>query len=261
MRVFRNFDQTDPIRRPVVTIGSYDGVHLGHRAILDRLGRIAREREGESVVVTFDPHPRAVLGSPVQLLSTLPEKLRLLESAGMDNVIVVDFTREFSRRSPDDFVRNDLAGRLGLDTLLVGYNHHLGRDKEGDGNFLRTLADELGFSLQVMPQQQVGDHKVSSTVIRQIIAAGEVAAAAGYLGGPYLLEGRIGRRGSLGKAAPDKLLPPPGLYAVRAECPGFSPEPLPCRLRIGPRRGLSFVRGSLMPENLPVTVYFERKER
>ena len=76
-----------------------------------------------------------------------------------------------------------------------------------------------------------------------------------------LLEGRIGRRGSLGKAAPDKLLPPPGLYAVRAECPGFSPEPLPCRLRIGPRRGLSFVRGSLMPENLPVTVYFERKER
>lgn len=166
MLIHRNFDSLPPIRRPAATIGSYDGVHAGHRAILGRIVDIARERGGESVVVTFDPHPRSVVGSaPVMLLNTLPEKLALLAGTGIDHAVVVDFTPEFSRLSMEEFVERDLVGRLHVDTLLVGYNHHLGRDKRGDFDSLSELGRRSGFDVRMMPRQDVDAHKVSSTVI------------------------------------------------------------------------------------------------
>ena len=173
MLIHRNFDSLPPIRRPAATIGSYDGVHAGHRAILGRIADIARERGGESVVVTFDPHPRSVVGSaPVMLLNTLPEKLALLAGTGIDHAVVVDFTPEFSRLSMEEFVERDLVGRLHVDTLLVGYNHHLGRDKRGDFDSLSELGRRSGFDVRMMPRQDVDAHKVSSTVIRGLVAGG-----------------------------------------------------------------------------------------
>ena len=134
MRVFNGFEHTAYIPRPVVTIGSYDGVHRGHREILSHLEALARARKGESVVVTFHPHPRLVLGrgEGLRLLTTLPEKLELLEQAGIDNVIVAPFTESFSRLGAEEFIRDYLVETLHLDTLAVGYNHHLGHNQQGD---------------------------------------------------------------------------------------------------------------------------------
>ena len=212
MLIHRNFDSLPPIRRPAATIGSYDGVHAGHRAILGRIVDIARERGGESVVVTFDPHPRSVVGSaPVMLLNTLPEKLALLAGTGIDHAVVVDFTPEFSRLSMEEFVERDLVGRLHVDTLLVGYNHHLGRDKRGDFDSLSELGRRSGFDVRMMPRQDVDAHKVSSTVIRQLVGEGKMARAARLLAHPYLVIGRA-LRNRIRVEDPLKLLPPPGEY-------------------------------------------------
>lgn len=216
MLIHRNFDSLPPIRRPAATIGSYDGVHAGHRAILGRIADIARERGGESVVVTFDPHPRSVVGSaPVMLLNTLPEKLALLAGTGIDHAVVVDFTSEFSRLSMEEFVERDLVGRLHVDTLLVGYNHHLGRDKRGDFDSLSELGRRSGFDVRMMPRQDVDAHKVSSTVIRGLVAGGNLRDAARCLGAPYFLSGRLAADGTVLGVESGKLLPPAGEYAVR----------------------------------------------
>ena len=186
MRVFNGFEHTAYIPRPVVTIGSYDGVHRGHREILSHLEALARARKGESVVVTFHPHPRLVLGrgEGLRLLTTLPEKLELLEQAGIDNVIVAPFTESFSRLGAEEFIRDYLVETLHLDTLAVGYNHHLGHNQQGDPGSLERLAHKFGFRLEKMPQQRVDDRKVSSTVIRELVSTGRLEEAARYLGSP-----------------------------------------------------------------------------
>lgn len=215
MRVFYGFPDPGALRRPVVTVGSFDGVHVGHRAILERMGVLAAERGGESTVVTFDPHPRAVLGGgPVPLLSTLPEKLALLESAGADAVVVVRFTPEFSRISSNEFVARYLVGRLGMDTLLAGYDHRMGRNKEGDYAALSEASRSLGFTLEKMPCRQASGHDVSSTVVRRLVSEGRMDEAALRLGAPYRLTGRADASGRIEGIDPCKLLPPPGRYAV-----------------------------------------------
>ena len=255
MLIHRNFDSLPPIRRPAATIGSYDGVHAGHRAILGRIADIARERGGESVVVTFDPHPRSVVGSaPVMLLNTLPEKLALLAGTGIDHAVVVDFTPEFSRLSMEEFVERDLVGRLHVDTLLVGYNHHLGRDKRGDFDSLSELGRRSGFDVRMMPRQDVDAHKVSSTVIRGLVAGGNLRDAARCLGAPYFLSGRLAADGTVLGVESGKLLPPAGEYAVRVGR-DFSAEGADARLTIGPGRALRLHGGEecLVPGNAVVT--------
>ena len=221
MRVFYGFPEPGALRQPVVTVGSFDGVHVGHRAILDRMTVLAAERDGASTVVTFDPHPRAVLGgSAVPLLSTLPEKLALLESAGADAVVVVRFTPEFSRISSGEFVARYLVGRLGMDTLLAGYDHRLGRDKEGDYAALLTASRSMGFSLEKMPCLQASGRDVSSTVVRRLVSEGRMDEAALCLGAPYRLQGQSDASGRIGPIDPCKLLPPPGRYPVKVGAQG-----------------------------------------
>lgn len=216
MRVFNGFEHTALIPRPVVTIGSYDGVHRGHREILSHLKALARARKGESVVVTFHPHPRLVLGrgEGLRLLTTLPEKLELLEQAGIDNVIVAPFTESFSKLGAEEFIRDYLVETLHLDTLTVGYNHHLGHNQQGDPGSLERLAHKFGFRLEKMPQQRVDDRKVSSTVIRELVSTGRLEEAARYLGSPYRISGILSPQGVLEGIEPLKLLPPPGEYRV-----------------------------------------------
>ena len=137
MRIFRGFDEAQGIKNPVVTTGSFDGVHIGHKTILNRLRMLAQKYDGESVLITFDPHPRKVLypetaGKDLKLINSQDEKLELLRGAGLDDVIIVEFTREFSKITSEEFVRDYLCGKLKASVVVVGFNHHFGFNKEGD---------------------------------------------------------------------------------------------------------------------------------
>lgn len=213
MRVFRGFDDIATFHDAVATMGSFDGVHSGHRVLLENVKNIAKECCSESIVLTFDPHPRYVLGTgdDMKLLSTLDEKIYLLEQAGIDNLIVIPFTREFSRTSPQDFIRNNIAA-LGVSNLVVGYNHRFGHQKEGDYNYLSTHGGDL--KITKVEQQQVASSKVSSTVIRQKISEGNIAHANKLLSRPYIIMGKSNKEGVI-DVDRNKLLPPDGIYAVR----------------------------------------------
>lgn len=217
MRIFHGIDNLPAFHRPAATVGSYDGVHGGHRELLAAVRRIARERGGESIVVTFSPHPRIVLEerTDLRLLTTLDEKACLLDRAGIDNLVVIPFTREFSRTSSDDFIQRDLVGKLGVETLVMGYNHHFGHNKEGDyGSLSSSERPEL--QLCKIGPFDINGEKVSSTVIRSLIEHGEMARAARMLQHPYLLIADL-HDGIVRIDDPYKLLPPQGEYAVTAD--------------------------------------------
>ncbi len=219
------------ITLPVVTTGSFDGVHLGHRVIINRLNSIAREIGGESVVITFHPHPRRVLhpdttGKGLHLINTLEEKLYLLEEAGLDNVIIIEFTREFAGITSEQFVRDILTGILRARVIVVGFNHHFGRNQEGDYRKLWEWQGKYGFKAEEIPEQEVQEETVSSTRIRESVASGYMQKVNAYMSHYYLIIGRSGVFESLNDEAdqnifeividdPDKLIPPQGLYAAR----------------------------------------------
>ena len=219
MRVFRGLDNLPAFNNAVATMGSFDGVHCGHRELLRRVMTKADELGGESIVITFDPHPRYVLGTGerMQLLSTLDEKLWLLEQAGIDNVIIIPFTKEFSHTSPKDFIENDIA-RIGIKTLVVGYNHRFGYNKEGDYDFLEQRGS---FSVQMVEQQQMADSKVSSTIIRQALSRGRVDKAAKLLTHPYIIICELSTDGVVNNLDPHKLLPTAGIYDATIDGKGM----------------------------------------
>lgn len=223
MRIFYGFAGTEKIIRPVVTVGSYDGVHRGHREILQHMGRLAHKMAGESVVITFDPHPRKVVpgGGEIFLINTLSEKICLLEAIGIDNLIVVHFTPEFSTTSYSDFVSDYLVGKLRIHTLVVGDNHRLGNKRSGDYAKLQHLSRLYGFDIFRLQQQEVEGARVSSTVVRKLLQEGRMDAAADYLGEPYFIMARL-EKGRLNRIDPAKLLPPPGDYPV--EMAAVNPE-------------------------------------
>lgn len=179
IRVFRGFDALPRFVRPVVTVGSYDGVHLGHRALIDRLTAEARAVGGESVVLTFDPHPRITLGrgEGLRLLTTLDEKVALLRGLGVDNVIVIPFDRTFSALSGEEFARRYLIGKVGAETLVAGYDHRFGHDRI-DCDRLAAL----GMRVIRVDERSVEDEHVSSTAIRRLVEAGRIAEAERLLG-------------------------------------------------------------------------------
>lgn len=216
MRVFRGFDNLPPFRHAVATIGSFDGVHRGHCELLRCVVNEARVRGGESIVMTFDPHPRITLGRAegLRLLSTKGEKLRRLEEAGIDNVIFIPFTVEFSRLTHEEFLSELVVGKASVETLVVGYNHRFGRDRQGDS--LSVAASGLDV-VEVSRYEAEGD-KVSSTVVRRAVAEGDMAAAWRLLGYPYTLSCRgCGDEELEIEESEYKLLPPCGEYNARTE--------------------------------------------
>ena len=173
MKVVWGFDNPPLLHNAVATVGSYDGVHRGHCILLDEVIRRAKECGGESIVLTFEPHPRITLGNDegLRLLSTFEEKCRLLERVGVDYVVVIPFDKAFSRLSREEFTDDYLVGKLGIKQLVVGYNHHFGHNKEGDHSFLQQHG-----ALQVVQVAQYTDNggKISSTVIRKAMADGDL---------------------------------------------------------------------------------------
>ncbi len=260
MRVFRDKEGiAGKIVRPVVTVGSFDGLHAGHRQIVDRLNRIARETGGESVVVTFDPHPRQVLSDrPPEpfLINSTEEKLALMEQAGVENVLVVPFTREFAALSPSDFLSDYLVDAIGARVLLMGYNHHFGRNREGDRNLLDGRAGAYGVRIVEVPAWSVEEGNVSSTAVREVIRRGDMARARKLLTAPFLMIGTAGPEGVFEYRIPGKILPPPGDYpvTVRSKEQGTAFDSV---LHLAEGGGMHLFPLPDSLENRKVTVYIE----
>jgi riboflavin kinase / FMN adenylyltransferase len=235
-----------PPRRAVLTIGNFDGVHIGHRAILRTVTDRARALDGEAVVYTFDPHPRKVLQRERApgLLTTTEQKLELLAAAQIDVAVVEPFTEAFARTEPERFVRECVHARVAPREVYVGYDFHFGRDREGSMRTLTELGPRLGFAVTIIPEVTIGSRDVSSTRIRERLAAGEVEEAALLLGRPYAIRGRVvagDRRGrTLGfptaNVAPEtEVLPGHGVFAGRVRLLDDPPPGCP-----GPARGARF---------------------
>lgn len=210
MKILRGFEDIPEMGYVVATIGSYDGVHRGHRILIDEVVRRARQHDGTSLVLTFEPHPRIALGKDegLELLSTLDEKCALMEAAGVDFVLAIPFNRAFSALPHDAFVREYLVERLRVKELVVGYNHHFGRDREGSFASLVEVGDLV--VTQIEQQRAEGD-KISSTVIRHTLAAGDMATVARLLGHPYIVCGSPNIEGEVAVER-YKMLPPVGEY-------------------------------------------------
>jgi riboflavin kinase/FMN adenylyltransferase len=232
MKIFRNFEDARIIRNPVVTTGSFDGVHLGHKTILNRLRLLAEKNNGESVLITFHPHPRKVLyplttGKELKLINSQEEKLDLLRKAGLDNVIIIEFTKDFARTTSEQFVKEYLCDILKVKVVVVGFNHHFGFNKAGDYHQLWEMGPEYNFTAEEIPEQEVQNETVSSTRIRQAIQEGYIQRANAYLDHYYIITGIPVRHlsGILPESIPffkipitedTKLLPAAGIYAVSA---------------------------------------------
>lgn len=243
MQVHTDINDFKGVKRPVLTTGTFDGVHRGHKAIIERLTARAKKEEGESVLFTFHPHPRMVLfpgDNDLKLLSTQEEKRALLEAAGLDHLLVVPFSRQFSRMHAVDYVRDVLVGAIGVRAVVIGYDHRFGRNREGDLVLLRQLGEAYGIEVEEIPAQEVDHVKVSSTKIRHALLAGDVDGANELLGYPYPLSGVVVKGDQLGRTLgfptanigaidPLKLVPGDGVYAVRA------------RLKDGEHQGMLYI--------------------
>jgi len=221
------------VRPSVVTVGTFDGVHRGHRLVLDRLAATARQLDLRAILVTFEPHPLAVVNPQAapRLLSVGDERMEALASTGLDEVAVVPFTKELAAYEAEQFVDLVLIGRFGMRELFIGHDHGFGRGRSGDVSVLERLGRMRGFGVHVVPAVEGRDGKpVSSTAIRRAVAGGDLVRAADSLGRPYWVAGAVLRgdaRGArhgyrtinLGVPQAEKLLPPDGVYAVRAQTP------------------------------------------
>lgn len=211
--------------RPVITIGTFDGVHIGHQSILNRMIQIASETGGDTVVLTFYPHPRLVLGNHVYLLSTRDEKRALIQDAGITHLVEIPFTREFAAQSANEFIAW-LAAKFKPEVVVIGYDHGFGSKRSGSIEHLYRFGRELGFTVEEVKELEYGNHRVSSSVVRWLLQEGDSLMASRILGHPYRISGKVIRGNQIGKLIgyptanlyPDdanKLIPAMGVYASR----------------------------------------------
>ena len=228
MKVFYSTeDAAGKLNNAVVTTGSFDGVHLGHKVIINRLNQIAREIDGESVLITFHPHPRKVLypeQTDLKLINSQEEKIELLKKAGLQNLIIIPFSIEFSKTSSHDFINDILIDQLKAKVIVVGHNHHFGHNRQGDYAYLHQLAEKLGFTVEEIPLQDIENETVSSTKIRKALFQGNIQRANAYLDHQYIISGLIADSNGVTSIPnvsffsiiieeDEKLVPPPGIYA------------------------------------------------
>lgn len=217
-------------RSTVVTIGTFDGVHMGHKAILKRLIQTAKDEHLESVVLTFFPHPRLVLqqNSDLKLLNTIEERANLLKEAGVDSLVIHPFTKEFSRLTAEEYVHDILVRDLKVKKLIIGYDHRFGRNRNADIDDLRKYGEELGFEIEEISAKEIDDVAISSTKIRKALERGDVETAHECLGYPYQITGTVVRGKALGRtidyptanlnpAETYKMIPQNGVYVVQSE--------------------------------------------
>lgn len=227
MKIYNSLDDFKVDCKTIVTIGTFDGVHLGHRYIINHLNKIAKKVNGESVLLTFSPHPRLVIhkeNSTLKLIDTIEEKKIKLEKIGLKHLIIQEFSKDFSRMKYVNFVRDVLVKKLNVDYLVIGYDHHFGRNREGSINELRYLSDLYNFNLEQIPPQKDNDIAVSSTKIRNLIDKGDIIKANRYLGHAFILRGKVIHGEKIGRqigfptanieTEKNKLIPKSGVYFV-----------------------------------------------
>jgi riboflavin kinase/FMN adenylyltransferase len=235
MKVFKDLKDWHFNERGIVTIGTFDGVHLGHKKILQRLNQIRENEGGKSIVFTFDPHPRKVLfpnQNDLQLITDLSEKIELLKNLDIDYAIVYPFTKEFAQIEPDKFIKEVLVDKLKVKTLVIGYDHKFGKDRRGNIDTFKKAAPQYGFTVEEIAAQDIDSINISSTKIRKALFDGDVKAAAQFLGYTYFLNGTVVHGKKLGRTIGvptanikvndgDKLIPKMGVYFVGVEVEGF----------------------------------------
>ena len=236
MKVHYNIDTYKNIKNPVITVGTFDGVHIGHQTIIDKINRIAKRCNGESVLLTFEPHPRKVIlndSSSLKLINTVNEKITLLEKYKLDHLVIHPFTKEFSRISPTAYVRDLLVNQLNAYHLVIGYDHQFGRNREGDLELLIELSNLYGFKIDEISAQEIDAIKISSTKIRNAISSGDILKTNTYLGHPFTIEGKVIEGDKIGRTIGfptaniditdfDKIRPANGVYAVKVHVNGCS---------------------------------------
>lgn len=230
MKTVQDISQFKSTLSTAITIGTFDGVHIGHRKILERLINDAKKVSLKSTVLTFFPHPRMVLqkDTDIKLLNTLEEKIVILKDLGLDYLIIHPFTHDFSRLSATEFVRDILVNSLNTKKIIIGYDHRFGRNRNASINDLIGFGNTLDFEVEEIPAQEIDDVSVSSTKIRNALAEGDITTANSYLGYPYMLSGKVKTGKGLGKkfgfptanihiSELYKLIPKKGVYVVKAK--------------------------------------------
>jgi len=232
MKVIKNIaDITQELQGSIITIGNFDGIHLGHQKIFKRVVAESRQQVRKPVVITFDPHPKKVIHPerrPFFILAPVEEKLSLIAAAGIDTTILIPFSPEFSQTTAEEFVNDILWNRLQTKKIIIGYDYKFGKDKGGNANLLRNYGAKLGFEVEEIAAIKLGDTIVSSTNIRLSILAGDVGMAAKMLGRPYNVRGIVSRgyrRGTeigypTANIESEKVIPAIGVYAIVAEFDG-----------------------------------------
>lgn len=228
MKIYESLEDYQPADNVVVTIGTFDGVHLGHKKLIKRVREAAAEIGGNSLILTFFPHPRMILYPEehgVSLLNTVREKQELLEAESIDHLVIQAFTPEFASISSHDFIRKILVEKLRTQRLIIGYDHRFGKNREGSFDDLVKGAAEFGYSVEKIEEEDVNDIAVSSTRIRKALARGDVATATAFLGKPYAMSGMVVHGNKIGRTIgfptaniqiPEdyKLIPAEGVYVV-----------------------------------------------
>ena len=233
MEIHRDLNRLPVFRNAALTTGTFDGVHKGHLKIISQLNDIALKENGESVLVTFHPHPRLVLqkNSSLQLLNSFEEKMELLELQGIDHVVVVQFTREFSDTPPEKYISDFLIGKLHARSIITGYDHRFGKDRKGDYKLLEALSPVYNYSVHEIPAYVLEEITISSTKIREALLSGDIDTANECLGYDYFLEGTVVKGNQIGRTIGfptanikvednHKLIPGYGIYAIEATLPG-----------------------------------------
>lgn len=233
MQVYRSIEQLPAFKNSVITIGTFDGVHQGHQKIISALKNEAARVSGETVIITFHPHPRKIVQpqTHLQLINTLDEKIDLLQQAGIDHLVIVPFTEDFSEQSADEYIENFLIRKFNPSSIIIGYDHHFGKDRIGNYRLLEEKAEHFKYNLVEIPQHLLNEIAVSSTKIRKAILASDIATANELLGYDFFFEGVVVQGDKLGRTLgfptanldytdEDKIHLGHGVYAVYADING-----------------------------------------
>jgi riboflavin kinase / FMN adenylyltransferase len=279
MKVFRDSSEAaGKIKDAVVTTGSFDGVHIGHKLIIKRLNQLAEQINGESTLITFYPHPRKVLypeQKDLKLINSQDEKIELLSKTGLQNLIIIPFSIEFSKTSSHDFITNIIIKQLNAKVIIVGHNHHFGHNRSGDFSYLHELSRLHGFQVEDIPLKDIENETVSSTKIRKALLEGNIMRANAYLDHQYIITGRMLSADFLSNitnqmyweveiSEQEKLVPPPGIYATQIK---LKNECLKTMTIIVPdEEGNCRVYNAILDNNIDLkgisaTLYFHKKIR
>lgn len=228
MKIYHHIDEFKPVANAVVTIGTFDGVHLGHRKIISRIKELADMANSETVILTFFPHPRMILhpeDQDIRMINTMNEKAELLEQLGVDHLIITPFSRDFSNQTAEEYIRHILVEKIGTKKIVIGYDHRFGKDRQGGLPELQRLAPQYGFEVIEIPEQDIHDVAVSSTRIRKALLNNDIDLANEFLGYDFFISGKVTRGDQIGRQIgyptanimveeTYKLIPADGIFAV-----------------------------------------------